>query len=142
MERKGWECFKRDLCARLPYGVKVSILGSDPMELKSCINSSVGWFAMIDGAPTDFGLDEIKPYLRPWSSMTRKERDMYGLLFKIATEYDLPEGQYFYVGDLVDWLNSRHIDHHNLIERGLAIEAPANMYELEEPRNPLEQAAL
>ena len=70
MEAKDWQLFKQDLCARLPFGVKVSILGSGPMELKSVVNSTIGWFAIIDGAPTDFGIDEIKPYLRPMSSMT------------------------------------------------------------------------
>jgi hypothetical protein len=30
--------------------------------------------------------------------------------------------------ELVDWLNAHHFDYRNLIEKGLAIEAPEGMY--------------
>jgi hypothetical protein len=29
---------------------------------------------------------------------------------------------------VIDWLNAHHFDHRHLIEKGLAIEAPKDMY--------------
>ena len=111
MKQEDKELLLKDLCARLPYGVKVSILGSGAMELKTCINSTIGWYFDIEGAPTDFGIDEIKPYLRPMSSMTEEERNEF---------YDIPRSMVNHKSQ--DWLLERHFDYRRLIEKGLAIE--------------------
>lgn len=60
----------------------------------------------------DAYIDDVKPYLRSLSNMTKEERKEYGLILcdeLLST-------------NLYDWLNARHFDFHNLIERGLAIE--------------------
>ena len=57
---------------------------------------------------------KIKPYLRPLSSMTEEERKYFR---KLAFPYDF-----------VDALNKHHFDYRNLIEKGLALEAPEDMY--------------
>lgn len=108
----------KDLCARMPFGVKVAILGSGAMDLSSISKCDLGWFAIIDGAPTDFGIDEIKPYLRSMSSMTEEEI----LEYNIAIDKDIEPER------IVDWYYAHYLDFRGLIPMGLAIEAPEGMY--------------
>lgn len=56
----------------------------------------------------------IKLYLRPMSSMTKKEKERYALLKGTIEGFD--------------YLNSIHIDYRGLISKDLAIEAPEGMY--------------
>lgn len=61
-------------------------------------------------------IEEVKPYLRPMSSMTEDEEDEFEIKIR---------------GSLVsyfDWLNAHHFDYRGLIEKGLALEAPEGMY--------------
>ena len=57
---------------------------------------------------------EIKPYLRPMSSMTEEER-------KELSYYENPV-------QITDFYYSHHIDCRFIIEKGLALEAPEGMY--------------
>lgn len=70
----------------------------------------------------------IKPYLRPLSSMTEKEVEEFVNLQEDFFKYCKNQ----YVGVLtiaaLDWLNTHHFDYRNLIEKGLALEAPEGMY--------------
>ena len=66
-------------------------------------------------------IKDIKPYLRPMSSMTEEELDKYEEL-EWAGDFEtlsLP---------LLDWLNRKMFDYRGLIEKGLALEAPEGMY--------------
>ena len=114
----------RDLCARLPYHdlwvqyynkdwVAIGY-GHERIELLSSIVSSVT-------GPCPL-IDEIKPYLRPLSSMTPDERFEYDELNHFYTK-----GLTFNV-DGIDWLLAHHFDFRGLIPMGLALEAPAGMY--------------
>ena len=76
--------------------------------------------------------DEVKPYLRSLSSMTKKEKKEYDKLFTTLTSKDcnfgkwlLPENDF----KLIDFYNSHHFDYRGLIPMGLALEAPEGMYE-------------
>ena len=62
------------------------------------------------------------------SSMTEEEKKDYDLLRShICDEYN----RYcFDTVKSIDWLNSHHFDYRGLIEKGLAIEAPSDMYNL------------
>ena len=70
-------------------------------------------------------LGECKPYLRPMSSMTDKEKTEYK---KIAPGIAWHYGIHFPTTNKIDWLNARHFDYRELIEKGLALEAPEGMY--------------
>lgn len=78
-----------------------------------------------------FSTDEnyvIKPYLRPMSSMTEEEKENY---FNLRTKaWDVHVNDYWYYDNFesYDYLNSIHVDYRGLIEKGLAIEAPKDMY--------------
>ena len=122
MTQEEKELLLKDLCARLCYGVKFGIglgkLGKyDLVE----INTKKGKVLFGHGLYTD--LETCKPYLRPMSSMTDEERKEERLLWDIVTKTrnDL---HYLYT----DFLLSHHFDYRGLIEKGLALEAPEDMY--------------
>jgi hypothetical protein len=64
--------------------------------------------------------EKVKPYLRPLSSMTEEESEEY----KSITESFIG----FNIGEDTDWLNAHHFDYRGLIPKGLALEAPKDMY--------------
>ena len=70
----------KDLCARLPYGVRVGmgveIDANNPYTLLGINPSACGCaeiYVMRGGVTCDGRLDVIKPYLRPVSNMTEEE---------------------------------------------------------------------
>ena len=74
--------------------------------------------------------DDFKPYLRPMSSMTAEEENFY---YSCLDEMDgykqtFPVIYQDKALSLLDWLNAHHFDYRGLIEKGLAIEAPEDMY--------------
>jgi len=123
----------KDLCARLPYGVKVLYEGQvkeiqyiEPLynELKLLENFS----------NYTIGIEEIKPYLRPMSSMTEEEIKDYHKCTDAAHRecYEvrangenrkviIGEDGYSSAIDL-DWLNAHYFDYRGLIPMSLAIE--------------------
>ena len=120
----------KDLCARLPYhDLWVQYYnkdwlaigyGHERIELLSSIFSSVT-------GPCPL-IDEIKPYLRLMSSMTEEEAAEFEILSdKLLLEADNTK----IWNSVIDWLNEHHFDHRGLIEMGLALEAPVDMYKTE-----------
>ena len=110
-----------DLCGRIPYGVKVHIEGGTDGEL-----ASVDWWEEVglkDGTTTLYPLEDVKPYLRPMSDMTDEEIDK---MWEVYENNPAAEGS----SKITDLLNKWGLDHHHLIEKGLALEAPDGMYEL------------
>lgn len=61
------------------------------------------------------------PYLRPMSSMTRKEEEHF-LSLKCELGYNVNTKTIIYNTNQVDWLNAYHFDYRGLIEKGLAID--------------------
>ena len=114
----------KDLCARLPYGVKINVddIGLFIPRLKyidgiMCHFYECAWIKFID---------EIKPYLRPMSSMTEEEKSNYH-----NYRYWIEKGDVEHCTiNMMDWLNSHHFDYRGLIPMGLALEAPEDMYRI------------
>ena len=113
MTQEDKELLIKDLCARLPYKPKVHI-------------EHDVFYDEIDPYDTELNLVvlsnrctgmEIKPYLRPMSSMTEEEKDEYDRLVMCNVSWVVD-----------DWLNSHHFDYRGLIDKGLALEAPEGMY--------------
>lgn len=67
-------------------------------------------------------IEECKPYLRPMSSMTYEEK------LKYYESLIMAKGDVSCVAVVIDWLTANHFDYRGLIEKGLAIETPNNMY--------------
>jgi len=110
----------KDLSARLPYNVKCRVIWDDTSDR---ILTPVELFGFEMNA-----ISEIKPYLRPMSSMTEEEKQEY---------YDLTHQENDDIwakclfDKMADFCNERHLDYRGLIEKGLALEAPEDMYKTE-----------
>ena len=131
MTREEKELLLKDLCARLPYGLKYNFDGYD-----GC-NYTMGKVSL--NAVDDFPIENIKPYLFPMSSMTDKELiEFFQIRGMNLNTYEL---RTFRRRDIaiastlssysrhIDWLNARHLDYRGLIEKGLAIDASGlNIY--------------
>ena len=137
MTQEDKEFLIRDLCGRLPYGVKAYIKNWSKLDRKyyegvytvESIDSSLNTIVADSersSVEVIVGDDdyEIKPYLRPMSNMTEEEKLMYeGLM--IRTDNNIQ-----YILDVIDWLNAHHFDYRDLIEKGLAIDATGlNIYD-------------
>ena len=155
MTQEDKELLLKDLSARLPYGVKVCYTPSDYYYPIGKIWSvrGVNLVSFIADIIDDYGhpgtgqvfenakLEDIKPYLRPMSSMTEEEYQEYGK----ACDLDCDCSSNTLRTNLkaksrvlisvwhhgVDWLNAHHFDYRGLIEKGLALEAPEGMYKTE-----------
>lgn len=127
----------KDLCSRLPYGVKIQV--NDKIEtLKSVdmLDEVVGYDSFLAS-----DLKEVKPYLFPLLSMTEEQKiecfkgtpleiDKYG---DVAVKDNLYGNSHYtdleiYL-EVIDWLNKSHFDYRGLIEKDLAIDATGlNIY--------------
>jgi len=64
---------------------------------------------------------DVKPYLRPMSSMTEEEYKEYRNIDNLS--YSCPiDYAHIPASDRIDWLNAHHFDYRGLIKKGLAIE--------------------
>lgn len=121
------DLLRKDLCARLPYGVIVSVTDGT-IKYEAYIESVSYKYIQVSPVSgsvftpyTFYKISEIKPYLRPMSSMTEEEKIDYQAFFN----YDGVE----YPEEYIDWLNAHHFDYRGLIEKGLALKASEGMYE-------------
>ena len=118
----------KDLCARLPYGVKVEsvFINPDTKEHKSC---GIEVFNATSLLMIRDGLGEFKPYLFPLSSMNEEQKREYNFW-----KHEVPVCHYEY-GDVVEeielydspesfeYLIENHFDYRGLIPMGLAEDA-------------------
>ena len=119
MTREDKQLLHKDLCSRLPYGVRVKISDEDILLYDSEKGTLDGKETMSDDnfvikCDRDswiISCDDFKPYLRPMSSMTEEEKKESGELYKKNTG----------MWDDLDWLNAHHFDYRGLIDKGLAI---------------------
>ena len=134
MTQEDKELLLHDLCARLPYGVRINrerIVGS---YVSFDFNLSLGTFDKLKVGIQDDELS-IKPYLRPMSSMTEEEAKEFDKLMNLVEERCINAygkgGYTLAFTELNDWLNEHHFDYRGLIEKGLALEAKEGMYKTE-----------
>ena len=146
----------KDLCARLPYGVKVKVLNEDILRydysseeggfIKGIENVNDGLFVIEcrkDGYVLSY--DEFKPYIFPLSSITEmleelniigffKYCDTIANVSHLESKNGISEEIYTYIdiesiSGLMNFFHSHHIDYRGLIEKGLAIDATGlNIY--------------
>ena len=116
------ELLLKDLCARLPYDVKVAFFNEDltyhsePKTLTGieCINN-LNYSSLEDEDGNTTIVEFVKPYLFPLSSMTEEQRNEYHELL-----YDPIHGINI---DYFDWCHKNHLDCRDLIPKGLANDA-------------------
>ena len=150
MKKEDKELLLQDLSMRLPYGVKCQAHNGTLI----CVNANHG----IAVVQTDRGvrqvlIENLKPYLRPLSSMTDEEKkDLLNYVvskdskyFEVCSDGSItdmsPDVQDFKSFKLkwisfnpnttsrnIGWLLKNHFDFCDLIPKGLALEAPKDMY--------------
>lgn len=126
MNKEDKEFLVKDLCARLPYGVKTITYiphlegGGETVE-RTLDSMSIDKLRGASLYPNE------KPYLRPMPLMTEEERKEYRHLIAFSGS---PEG----AANLIDWLNKRMFAYRtikgkDMFESGIALIAPDGMYE-------------
>lgn len=125
MKQKDKKLLLVELCARLPYGVKVLDNSHKNYGVSKLINIGIDGSMLIDNEINDIQyypiIDETKPYLRSMSSMTLEEYEDYNACAGYGNYEEV-------MVDRLEFLHKNHFDYRGLIEKGLAIEAPKNMY--------------
>ena len=131
MTKEHKELLFKDLCARLPHGIKFlreSWNYEWDQELSVIeILEDIDKDGYINKAKV-YNVEDIKPYLFPLSSMTDEEKEEYcqlqqriiynckGVVNEDVTKY-------------INWCYKKHLDINNLIPMGLAIDATGlNIY--------------
>lgn len=147
MTQEEKELLLKDLCARLPYGVKCQIdTGDADVYVDTLATITIdGCVCFMETIDTEDALeyDNIKPYLFPLSSMTEEQYNSLhelGILNNCSHSYEYVNphihGVSFifkefktYSLELIEWLNKNHFDYRGLIPMGLAIDATGlNIY--------------
>ena len=127
MNEKEKDLLIKDLCARLPYGIKASYYGADE-ECETWDEVDGIAFGYVEIGQYSLPIERVKPYLFPMSSMTEEQKVIYGdLCYSIIQS--LAKNMQSELNELINWLNAHHFDYRGLIEKGLAIDATGlNIY--------------
>ena len=126
------ELLLKDLCARLPYGIKF---------LRESWNyewdQELSVIEVLEDIDKDgyinrtkvYNVEDIKPYLFSLSSMTDEQYDQLYIDSRVKEDsIDIIDALANDM-DAIDWLNKNHFDYRGLIEKGLAIDATGlNIY--------------
>lgn len=123
------------LCKSINTGLKISVNGVD-YDLRGIDNNVsdesrrrvIAWHNGYPSSVVTFPVSDVRPYLRPVSSMTKDEREIYDCL-SIGYNYNNDSKNILIPSPLtMDWLYGHHFDIHDLIKKGLAIELPETAY--------------
>ena len=106
----------QDLCARLPYGVKMNHIADDEVSPETLIGIAKDMLTLQGlGGYSCVPVEHYKPYLIPLSisSMTEEQKeDMVKSSCGIGSDKNV-----------FDWYNKNHFDYRGLIPMGLANDA-------------------
>ena len=122
MNEKEKDLLIKDLCARLPYGIKASYYGADE-ECETWDEVDGIAFGYVEIGQYSLPIERVKPYLFSMSSMTEEQWEEYQKIRMIDWVHGDINGTFINAGLIVDWLNTHHFDYRGLIEKGLAIDA-------------------
>ena len=136
MTQEHKELLLKDLCSRLPYGVKISVNNNiESLQGINVLDNVIEYGSFLSS-----GIEEVKPYLFPLLSMTKEQ------LFEVQeimgkNEIKIEEGflhivdsnrntiAYLEILALLEWFYKNHFDIYGLISMGLAIDATVlNIY--------------
>lgn len=119
MKQEDKELLLRDLCSRLPYGVKGYVNGGIyTLQGVNVLDSIVEYDIYCNTVA-----DEFTPYLFPISSMRgRQKAELYNLRIPIEDGFQDTLCE-------IDFYHRNHFDYRGLIDKGLAVNATGlNIY--------------
>lgn len=125
MTKEDKDLLLKDLCARLPYGVKLHCISN----IMTCIGPYTLDTIVLDrfcNENTEYvPFDEIKPYLLPLSSMSEEQRkELADTLVDLSLKSLSDEVSSEVIATYeIDFYNKNHFDYRGLINKGLAIDA-------------------
>lgn len=141
MTQKQKDLLLKDLCARLPYGVKV--LYDNQVKELQYIEAVYNEVKLLDSTMNyTVDIEEVKPYIFPLSSMSEDQKYEFYLKF-FTNDYDFDYFKFYLdngrlhklltsllaVEEIIDWFHKNHIDYRGLIPTGLAEDATGkNIY--------------
>ena len=137
MTKEDKDLLLKDLCAKLPYGIKASYYGAEEECETWDEIEGITLDGYVDIGQYSLPIESIKPYLFPLSSMTEEQKkyitNRWGINEDFNFEIDPNWGEYIVeLGDtinFINWLNENRFDINNLIPKGLAIDATGlNIY--------------
>lgn len=139
MKQEDKELLLKDLCSRLPYGVKCKDTNINVTGTLSQIGLHYDMCTLDkdDGESESCYLLNCKPYLFPMSSMTKEQKEEFVKFAAYEPRledcgrhqelfyYDLVghENNFYPNSDSVDWCNANNFDYRGLIPKSLAIDA-------------------
>lgn len=132
MTQEDKQLLLQDLCARLPYHVRCKIWLEDGTTEEGPLDLQHNYGDVLRDAFFYHRIKDIKPYLRPLSSMTEEEKEEYNSFFQeYAPDDRWPHLTENYVeedivSEVIDWLNAHYFDYRGLIPKGLALSTEEN----------------
>ena len=138
MTQEQKELLLKDLCARVPHGVKarckIPVNQNESEEIVGQVTSVHYNISIVQVEGFDVIVDynpyfEIKPYLFPLSSMTEKQKEEYNYIVNYISPDDTEnwaEGEFVYVNQieqLLHFYHTNHLDYRGLLEKELALDA-------------------
>lgn len=137
----------KDLCTRLPYGIKASYYGAEEQCETWDEIESITLDGYVDIGQYNLPIESIKPYLFPLSSMTEEQinelKDLCDMYDPVNDNNDYEEwgtrlikkhfmdDSYYFKFDfpLFEFLNRNKLDYNGLIPMKLALDATGlNIY--------------
>ena len=137
----------QDLSARLPYHVRVKVWLEEGDTEEGFLDLEHNYDDVLRDAFYYNKIVNIKPYLRPLSSMTKDEKcefqnilsnnkngvwlehsEVYDEKWEISVDSYYPYIRLEGFTNGFNWLNKKMFDYRGLIPMGLAFEAPEGMY--------------
>jgi hypothetical protein len=137
--------FDADISARIPYRLHCCVYNfnrevwvEDDILYNYDLGGNCQTLKILNERGACLMYYQIRPYLRPMSSMTEEEKRHISKMMCLRT-YD--DGvvhdmtypvytPYYVMEDCLNYLRSIHVDYSGLIEKNLALEAPEGMYDL------------
>ena len=140
----------KEICSRLPYGVKVGTTDNDgsleniwEVLWYNTFTEDLKLIHLSEDADKIADISEIRPYLFPLSSMTEEQKKEFLSVagYEVREEdcgrhtetyyYDMVghENNFYPNSDAIDWCIKNNFDYRGLIPKGLAIDATGlNIY--------------
>ena len=128
MTKEQKDLLLKDLCARLPYGVKISIpdLWIQKREIETLDEIFKGDDGLYRVNSKGQCIEHIKPYLFPLSSMKEEQTEE---LIKLINTGQNDNNEFMRSICRIEFYHKHHLDYRGLISLGLAIDATGlNIY--------------